>query len=134
MCEYLEEAHELSSNIERTARRGHTCSVCRQPILARTRYTELNSLSDGRWNRARAHASCITLTQHIQFAICGQKLWTYEPQDTPLEALLEHGPYWTGETERGWLVVKPGEVGAAEAITLWRDWIRARGAEDAGVV
>ena len=118
MCEYLDEGCDVWVETPRRARKPHRCTVCRTPIEAGVRYVEVTARGDYWW-RARAHHACRTFTEGWQLGVCKQELWTIEPQDTPHQAVLEH--------------MMDGDIGAAQAIGKWRDWMRARHREDVEV-
>jgi hypothetical protein len=112
MCEYIEEGAAVWLERKRTARKAHLCTVCREFIGIGVVYLEVSSMSDGRWDRSRAHIACAAFTRDWQTDVCGQTMWTIIPEDTPHQAILEH--------------ILCGDVGAAEGASVWRDWMRAR--------
>jgi hypothetical protein len=52
------------------ARKEHKCSCCRQIIIPRTRYRQVNSLYDGKWNNWKLCDTCI----RVELAIVAHEL------------------------------------------------------------
>jgi hypothetical protein len=111
MCEYIEEGAAVWLERKRTARKAHLCTVCREVIGIGVVYLEVSSMSDGRWDRSRAHIACA-----VHAGLADHRVWPDH---------VDHHP--RGHTTPGHPRARLcGDVGAAEGASVWRDWMRAR--------
>ncbi len=88
--------------VERTARRPHTCQLCLEPIEAGWRYIDGRGLTDGRWYRWPMHAGCERLLTHatVRGGSLASVLSDTDSDSIPVGAYRDGAPLdlITGET------------------------------------